>query len=616
MCGIAGFTGKSDQVELDRMLNSILYRGPDENGQLVEKNQINLCHARLSIIDLFSGKQPLEISDCAIVFNGEIYNYLEINEELKSLGYNFKTKSDTETILLTYLHYGEKFLQKLNGMFSFAIYDKKKKKLLIACDPFGIKPLYYTIINNELFFSSSQKTLIENKNFNKKLNSKTLSEIIQFRYSISGDVLIKDITKLKAGELLIWCNTKKSKKILKYDNGFGKFDNIKLSSDEWINECYQIFNDAIKINLRSDVPVGIFLSSGIDSAGILHFANINGYKNLRGYSFSTNQSNDETKSVFNLSKNYNLNTTYISLDEKNFFSNFDNIINKMDFPIADSLIFPIDRLCKVASKEHKVVLTGEGADEMFGGYFYLNTIKNLRSLDKVPYFSSFIAKILKFVPENFLNLFFNYDEKLGQLGKERVIDLISNLNDFKLTYLNSTSLLNNEELIKYTNMNDNFKDPVKSLDFKYLQKKMLDTWLPNQICTKSDQLSMAHGLETRVPFLDKRILNLVLNIPEKLLSDQNNNKIVFRKVLKNSGFKNFDRPKKAFYVSLSNQYKNNLKILCKEFLNDKYQKKYDIFKKSFFDHCIYNMNKGEFVAAKRIVMISIIHRWMDLYFKI
>ena len=165
-------------------------------------------------------------------------------------------------------------------------------------------------------------------------------------------------------------------------------------------------------------------------------------------------------------------------------------------------------------------------------------------------------------------------------------------------------------------MNDNFKDPVKSLDFKYLQKKMLDTWLPNQICTKSDQLSMAHGLETRVPFLDKRILNLVLNIPEKLLSDQNNNKIVFRKVLKNSGFKNFDRPKKAFYVSLSNQYKNNLKILCKEFLNDKYQKKYDIFKKSFFDHCIYNMNKGEFVAAKRIVMISIIHRWMDLYFKI
>ena len=130
MCGIAGFTGKSDQVELDRMLNSILYRGPDENGQLVEKNQINLCHARLSIIDLFSGKQPLEISDCAIVFNGEIYNYLEINEELKSLGYNFKTKSDTETILLTYLHFGEKFLQKLNGMFSFAIYDKKKKKII------------------------------------------------------------------------------------------------------------------------------------------------------------------------------------------------------------------------------------------------------------------------------------------------------------------------------------------------------------------------------------------------------------------------------------------------------------------------------------------------------
>jgi asparagine synthase (glutamine-hydrolysing) len=615
MCGIAGFTGKSDKVELDRMLNSILYRGPDENGQLVENNQINFCHARLSIIDLVSGKQPLEISDCIIVFNGEIYNYLEINEELKSLGYNLKTKSDTETILLTYLHFGERFLQKLNGMFSFAIYDKKKKKLLIACDPFGIKPLYYTIINNELFFSSSQKTLIENKNFHKRLNSKTLSEIIQFRYSINGNALLKDVTKLKAGELLIWCNTKKSKKTIKYDNGFSKFDNLKLSSNEWINECYQIFDDSIKINLRSDVPVGIFLSSGIDSAGILHFAKKNEYQNLHGYSFSTNQSNDETKNISDLSESYNLKTTYVSLDENNFFENFDKIIDKMDFPIADSLIFPIDKLCEVASKEHKVVLTGEGADEMFGGYFYLNTIKNLKSLDKLPYISNFITKILKFIPENFLNLFFNYDEKLGQLGKERTIDLITNINDSKLTYLNATSLLNNDELIKYTNMNDNFTDPVNSLDFKYLQKKMIETWLPNQICTKSDQLSMAHGLETRVPFLDKRILNLILNIPETLLSNQNNSKIVYRNVLKNSGFKNFDRPKKAFYVSLSDQYKNKLKMLSNEFLNDKYIRKYDIFKKSFFDHCKYHMNKGEFVAAKRIVMISIIHRWLDIHFK-
>ena len=130
MCGIAGFTGKSDQYELDRLLKSILYRGPDENGQLVEKNEINFCHARLSIIDLISGKQPLEISDCIIIFNGEIYNYVEINKELISLGCKFKTKSDTETILLSYLNFGENFLQKLNGMFSFAIYDKKKKKII------------------------------------------------------------------------------------------------------------------------------------------------------------------------------------------------------------------------------------------------------------------------------------------------------------------------------------------------------------------------------------------------------------------------------------------------------------------------------------------------------
>lgn len=614
MCGIAGFTGKSDHNELDRLLKSILYRGPDENGQLVEKNEINFCHARLSIIDLISGKQPLEISDCIIIFNGEIYNYVEINKELISLGCKFKTKSDTETILLSYLNFGENFLQKLNGMFSFAIYDKKKKKLFVACDPFGIKPLYYSIINNELFFSSSSKSLIENKDFKKKLNSKTLTEIIQFRYSINGNVLFEGIEKLKAGELLVWCNKNKSKKIFKYENGFTKFNNVKYTSNEWIDECYEIFNDAIKINLRSDVPIGIFLSSGIDSAGILHFAKKNGYENLQGYSFKTNQFNDETKNISDLSRYYDLNTNFVTLDENNFFENFDSIIERMDFPIADSLIFPIDKLCREASKKHKVILTGEGADEMFGGYFYLNTIKNLKTLNKVPLFSNFMNNIIKFLPENILNFFFNYDEKLGELGKMRTIDLISNFANARSTYLNSTSLLNNEEVVKYTNLKEIFKDHIESLEFKYLQKKMIQTWLPNQICTKSDQLSMAHGLETRVPFLDKRILNLILNIPEELLSNRNNSKIVFREVLRKSGFKDFNRPKKAFYVSLSEQYKNNLRIFCKEFLNDKYIKKYNFFKKSFFDECINYIEKGEFIAAKRVIMISLIHKWMDSNF--
>lgn len=614
MCGLAGFTGKSDEIEINRMLKSILYRGPDDNGKYIEKNEINLCHTRLSIIDLVSGKQPMEISQCIIIFNGEIYNYLEINEDLKAKGYKLKTKSDTETILLSYICYGEDFLKKLNGMFSIVIYDKRKKKLFIANDQFGIKPLYYSIINGELFFSSSLISLIENKSYKKKLNLKALSEIIQFRYSLNGNVILKNVEKIKPGELLIWDNNQKSHTIKKYNSGFNKFDSVKLSTKEWINECYQIFNDAIKINLRSDVPIGIFLSSGIDSAGILHFANRNGYKNLHGYSYSTNQQNDETDQISELASEYDLKTTYVSLNEKNFFDDFDNIIRRLDFPIADSLIFPINELCKIASKNHKVVLTGEGADEMFGGYFYLNTIQNLKSLDKIPYINKLISTLLKLVPENLLNRFFNYDEKLGQLGKKRTIDLISNFKNSQMTYINSTSLLNNSEFTKFTNLENSYQDKIENLDFKYLQKKMIHTWLPNQICTKSDQLSMAHGLETRVPFLDKRILNLILNIPEDLLFNKNNSKIIYRNILKNAGFKNFNKPKRAFYVSLSNEYKNNLKILCNDFLNDKYLKKYNFFKKEFIEHCIYHLDKGEFIAGKRIIMISIIHKWMDTHF--
>ena len=300
---------------------------------------------------------------------------------------------------------------------------------------------------------------------------------------------------------------------------------------EWLNECYNIFNDSIKINLRADVPIGIFLSSGIDSAGILHFANKNGYKNIEGYSYSTNQKNDETRQVESLSKIYGTKTNFVSLDEGNFFSDINEINKKFDFPIADSLIFPINELCKVASKKHKVILTGEGADEMFGGYFYLNSIKKLKKLDSLK-LNKIIFSLIKILPINILNKFFDYDEHLGELGKYRTLNLINNFKHNQKTYVNSTSLLNNDEMKEFTNLNIFYSDEIKSLDFKYLQKKMINTWLPNQICTKSDQLSMAHGLETRVPFLDKRILNLILNIPEKLLTNGNDSKIIYRNVLK------------------------------------------------------------------------------------
>ncbi len=612
MCGIAGFTGKNYQGLLNKFLNSILYRGPDENGKSVLLNEISLCNTRLSIIDIETGQQPMKTEDVHLVFNGEIYNYLELKKELEAKGFKFKTQSDTEVILASYVHYGENFVSKLNGMFAIAIYDLKLKKLIICNDPFGIKPIYYSIIENEICFSSSAKTITLHPKFKKKLNSKALSETIQFRYSLSGEVLFDGIKKLKNGEILVWDNTNKINKKYNYDLE-NKIYNKNLSLNEWVDECYNIFDDSVKINLRADVPIGIFLSSGIDSAGILHFAQKNGYKNIEGYSYSTNQLNDESKQVIELSKKYNINTNYITLEDKNFFSDIDKINNKFDFPIADSLIFPINELCKIASKKHKVILTGEGADEMFGGYFYLNSIKKLQKINKLK-LNLIVSNIIKFLPINILNRFFNYDENLGDLGKERTFNLIKNFKNNESTYVNSTALLNNDEMSKFTNLKNFFSDEIKSLDFKYLQKKMINTWLPNQICTKSDQLSMAHGLETRVPFLDKRILNLILNIPENLLTNTNSSKIIYRHILKKSGFRDYIKPKKAFYVSINEKYKESLLKLTSKYLDNKYIKKYDFFKTDFINHCKYYLEKGEFLSIKRVIMISLIHNWMDQNF--
>jgi len=612
MCGIAGFTGKNYQGLLNKFLNSILYRGPDENGKSVLMNEISLCNTRLSIIDIETGQQPMKTEDVHLVFNGEIYNYLELKKELEAKGFKFKTQSDTEVILASYVHYGENFVSKLNGMFAIAIYDLKLKKLIICNDPFGIKPIYYSIIENEICFSSSAKTITLHPKFKKKLNSKALSETIQFRYSLSGEVLFDGIKKLKNGEILVWDNTNKINKKYNYDLE-NKIYNKNLSLNEWVDECYNIFDDSVKINLRADVPIGIFLSSGIDSAGILHFAQKNGYKNIEGYSYSTNQLNDESKQVIELSKKYNINTNYITLEDKNFFSDIDKINNKFDFPITDSLIFPINELCKIASEKHKVILTGEGADEMFGGYFYLNSIKKLQKINKLK-LNLIVSNIIKFLPINILNRFFNYDENLGDLGKERTFNLIKNFKNNESTYVNSTALLNNDEMSKFTNLKNFFSDEIKSLDFKYLQKKMINTWLPNQICTKSDQLSMAHGLETRVPFLDKRILNLILNIPENLLTNTNSSKIIYRHILKKSGFRDYIKPKKAFYVSINEKYKESLLKLTSKYLDNKYIKKYDFFKTDFINHCKYYLEKGEFLSIKRVIMISLIHNWMDQNF--
>ena len=612
MCGLAGFTGKSFDGLLEKFLKSILYRGPDENGRSVIENEINLCHSRLSIIDLKTGQQPMKILNHQIIFNGEIYNYLELRKELENKGYKFETQSDTEVILKSYIHYGDSFVSKLNGMFAIAIYDLNLKKLIICNDPFGIKPVYYSIIENELYFSSSAKTITLHPKFKKELNLKALSETIQFRYSVNGEVFFKGINKLKNGEILIWNNKTKVNKIYNYDLENKIYDK-KLTADEWLNECYNIFNDSIKINLRADVPIGIFLSSGVDSAGILHFARKNGYKNIEGYSYSTNQQNDETRQVEALSKIYSTKTNFISLNEENFFSNINEINKKFDFPIADSLIFPINELCKIASKKHKVILTGEGADEMFGGYFYLNSIKKLKKLDSLK-LNKIIFSLIKILPTNILNKFFDYDENLGELGKYRTLNLIDNFKDYQNTYINSTSLLNNKEMKEFTNLNNFYSDEIKSLDFKYLQQKMINTWLPNQICTKSDQLSMAHGVEARVPFLDKRILNLILNIPEKLLTNGNSSKIIYRNVLKKSKFKNYTQPKKSFYVSVDEKYKESLLKMSNNYLDKKYIQKYNIFKTGFIDHCKYHVNKGEFLSIKRVIMIALIHNWMDQNF--
>jgi asparagine synthase (glutamine-hydrolysing) len=608
MCGIAGFTGFEDKLLGKSFLDSISYRGPDEQKSFTKNNEINFFHARLSIIDIEKGSQPLFLNNILITFNGEIYNYIELRKELVSLGYKFTTNGDTEVILACYKIYGEDFIHKFNGMFAFAIYDFNKKLLLIYNDSFAIKPLYYTLFNNELYFSSTLKSFYEIRNFQKKVNLDALSDTVQFRYSKFGETLIKNIHKLGPSEFIIWDN---KKKILKTKNYYKKGNSIIRSEKEWIDQCDYILKDSIKINLRADVPISIMLSSGVDSAGILHFANQFGYQ-LTGYSFSTNHQNDETKDIKKISKFYNIKTVFVKFNEDEFFSNFENVISKMDYLIADSLVFPIFKLTQEISKNFKVTLTGEGADEMFGGYFHLKSLNSLEKLSKNKLIINILSKLIKFTPQNILNFFLEYDTKLGSLGKEKLINLIQYSEDITRTYNNATSIINDEELLKFTNLSKKKDKKITELDFRYLRNEMINTWLPNQILTKSDQMSMANGVEARVPFLDKRLLDLIYQLPEDLLYKNGIQKVIYREVLKKNNFLYHNKKKKAFYVPMEEKYKKNLDNLHNEYLSDNYINKFGIFKKKFVKENYLQFKNGEFIASKRIIMMTMIHKWLEI----
>ena len=524
MCGFVGFIDKLNKDEKQKtiklMADRIIHRGPDQEGYYIDDN-IALGHRRLSIIDLASGTQPMfnEDKSIVVVFNGEIYNYQEIKKELETKGHEFKTNSDTEVLVHGYEEYKEELFNKLRGMFAFIIYDIKNNEMIGVRDYFGIKPFYYYKDEKTFMFGSEIKSFLDHPNFVKEVNKKALKPYLTFQYSVLDETFFKNTFRLKPGNYIKYKDGKIEIKqyfkaeYLKQDD---KYENYKKQVKESLE-------DSVKCHQISDVEVGSYLSGGVDSSYIVSMA-----KPDKTFTVGFDKTGfDESNFAKDLSKIFNTNNYNRVLTGDDFFNALPLVQYHTDEPHANLSTVPLYFLSKLAREKVKVVLSGEGADEMYGGYNELNVSKWIKAYCKLPLaFRKALAKKAR-TKKKFKGkrIICQYDRPLS----ERFIGNAFIMDDDETKDILCDELKENG--VKYADIIKPYYEDVKNEDeITQMMYINMHFWLAKDMLLKADKMSMANSVELRVPFLDKEVWNVARKIPSKYLIKDGETKKVFRDV--------------------------------------------------------------------------------------
>jgi len=508
MCGIFGFNW-SDKALLQKMNKVLVHRGPDDAAFYEDKN-ISLGMRRLAIIDLKKGLYPISNEDGTLltIFNGELYNFKEVREQLEPK-HKFITDCDAEIIPHAYEEWGLDFVKKVSGMFAICLYDLKNKELILIRDRVGIKPLYYWEDENKLAFASEIKSLLQLPRFKKKVNKTALNEYLTHRYIPGEDTLFMGIKRLLPGHILI---QGKEQQIIKYwDVHFSKSKNTLSQNAAYLKE---LLEDSVKSHLMSDVPLGAYLSGGLDSSAIVammskHSDNVNTFN----VSFPDTEF-DESKYAQLVADRFN--TNHKQIDVKiDAIEVLPKVAWHLDEPIADAATIPTYLMSQETRKHVKVVLSGEGSDELFGGY---ERFRHLSTANKFRY--------LPF-KKSFSNI------KTSNETLNRAFGLFSNLDDEKSAYLSYYSVFSREDRKNLLNVEpDESKIEFGNNLVEEMQRIDIKERLPNNMLLKNDKMTMAHSIEARVPFLDHRLVEFSTKIPDSQKFSLLKDKIVYRQAIK------------------------------------------------------------------------------------
>jgi asparagine synthase (glutamine-hydrolysing) len=634
MCGICGVVrSESNRTVHDRLIESlcdtIVNRGPDERGVFACR-QVGLGSQRLSIIDLEGGSQPIFNEDrtLAVVLNGEIYNYHELTRLLIERGHRFYTRSDTETIVHAYEEFKDDFPSHLNGMFAFALWDEKERRLILARDRTGIKPLYYAFFDQSLIFGSELKVLLAYPNMPRNLDLSALNEYMSFEYVPTPKTIFQGIFKLPPGSTLIF--EKGKIRIQPYwDVNLAASEQVRRKRpEEYVSELTEVLRESIRKEMVSDVPIGVLLSGGLDSSAVAAFMAECAPNRLESFSIIFDDpSFDESQYASEVARFVGAKPHEMKLTPQMMLELAPRIVEFLDEPLGDSSIIPTYLLCQFTRSHVKVALGGDGGDELFGGYSTLQAHRLFQYYERLaPSFlrSQILPKLVKALPVSFDNISFDFKLRrfIAGHGKPPIVRHHQWLGSF--TPEQKQRLFASDILTSLTETNQTYSVALEHLKNASNVKELINQilycdmklYLEGDILPKVDRSSMACSLEVRAPLLNHTLVEYVTALPYDLKLNGMTTKYILRKLLKGRlPERILQRGKKGFNIPVAKWLAKELKPLALDMLSPAKLKSQGIFNPTYVQRLLDEHLAKRFDHRKLLWTLLIFQMWYDRWAK-
>jgi asparagine synthase (glutamine-hydrolysing) len=628
MCGICGTVGIEQPGLIEAMADAIAHRGPDDFGTFVD-GDVSLGHRRLSIIDIAGGHQPMSTPDGAltIVFNGEIYNFAELRASLEARGARFETSSDTEVLLRLVERDGPDAVRRLNGMFAFAIFDRRSRELVLGRDRLGIKPLYYAALPGRFLFASEVKSLLRYEDLPRDLNPHAVQDYLGLRY-VPGDVtMLRAVRRLPPAHLLRYRGGALS--VERYWSPPLEPESPRRSEGEYLEELAELLERSVRRRLISDVPFGAYLSGGLDSSLIVALMSRLADEPVRSFSVGFDYEHDELSQARETAERLGCEHREVQCRAQDV-TLLPEVVYHGDDPLGDAIAIPMYQLAREAKKHVTVILTGEGGDEIFAGYLFHKVMWAAhlygRALPRGVR-ERVVQPLLGALPARLLNVAFRYPAYLGDRGKRKALDYLDVLNsgDLELGYRHLISLFDRRDTASlYTpDFAERLTEPhpwagpveTGGSAFDRMLRLQLHHWLPDNMLMRQDKMSMASAIEGRVPFLDHELVEFAFRLPRQLRLRGLVGKYLPRRVADRLLPRSTSRRRKMpFYVPIENYFQQAAFVeMMDDLLSDDSVRRRGLFRPEAVAALRRSMHQSEFLLVKQAFSLMVLELWFRTF---